>query len=188
MRLKLQNRRKELGITVEDMACKVGMSEKQYQAIEQGRRFTTERKMRKIMQLLDTVDVSVFDDEKKTNRGIVTKNICRYMNEFTGFEKFNVYIISAIRASIVAERDERELQNIIIKSKGKAHEGKRMICERVAAIANKNYNLKLSGEDIKLFKTCERMEYASRTGKCTWSIPTVRVKLGYDAKTGVRIE
>jgi hypothetical protein len=88
-----------------------------------------------------------------------------------------------IGQSIEAERSERKLIGLVIASR--TINGRRILNKRIADIANdKLKNKSLNIRDIERFKTCKRHEFEARTGKCTWSIPSVRKKLGFDPITG----
>ena len=182
MRNKLKKRRKELGYTQERFAETLGISKRTYEQIEQGLRFPREKLLKSILNTLKCDSVSLLDNEEIERRGKVTQNICWYMNELSVDRKYTIYEVSAIRRCLSLEHRKRKDEGIQIKSKTKA--GKYEIYRRVVALAAAEYKMKLKPEDVELFKKCTRQEFTDRTGKCTWSLPDVRRKLGHNPITG----
>jgi hypothetical protein len=117
--------------------------------------------------------------------GDVTKNICEYMNSKSNKE-FKPFTVSLIRKALREELYERKKCDIKIRSRTKA--GKLRIYKRTAKIINDKYKLNLTAGDIRNFKMSEKEEFTYRTKKCTWNIPEVRNKLGFDPETGLEIK
>jgi transcriptional regulator with XRE-family HTH domain len=182
LRDKLKEKRVEFELSQSELACIIGISVKHYQAIEQGRRFPSEYVLQKLLKTLNSQDLSLLENVKTNKRGEVSKNICNYMNERATHQKeYSIYEVNAIRKSISLELIDRKRNKLIIK---KTEIGKKEINKRIADIANKTYKTKLTHEDVKLWRICCRDEYTDRTGKCTWGIPEVRRKLGFNSITG----
>lgn len=181
MRLKLISERKKYGYTQGEFAKLVGMSQQGYAHIETGRTFPREKTLEKIMEVLKCESISIFDNDSM-ERGTVFKNICRYMNDLSNSRTYTTLNVSIISKCLKTEYKERKEQDICILSK--TIEGKKEIYKRIVAIAKRDFDMQFSISDIELFKRCTRLEYTDRTGKCTWSIPAVRKRLGYDPKTG----
>lgn len=186
MRKKLKELRIQKGYkTHKEFSDALGVSICTYKNIEYGNRFPREELLSKILDKLETVDLSIMDNKKNNyKRGDINKNICKLMNSQSERE-FTIYDIYVIRKSIVKELQERKSKGVQITYNS---EGKRLIQRRTATIANEDYNLNITYKDVKLFKECIREEYQERTGKTTWSIPQARKALGYDPKTGKRKE
>lgn len=194
MREKLKARRKEMNYTQKSIAKKLGISIYTYQYIEQGRSFPREKLFNKIIKVLkipkseayEAFENVEFPNENKTlKRGDVSRNICKFMNSKSK-KVFTVHHVNAIRASILLEYKDRIKNEINIHSHTK--EGKQKIFERVANIASDKYKIPIIAEDVRLYKNSSREEYCSRTGRTTWSIPSVRKKLGFNPTNGYQIQ
>lgn len=182
MRRKLKEKRLEFGYTQKSFSNALGISLRTYQSIEQGITFPRERTLSLISKLLDCYSLELFENEQsKAKRGVISKNICNYMN-LKSNKKYTVYHINIIRNSLLTELKERRKLNLNIRSSSK--EGKKIIYSRAAKIAKDVYKTNITEQDVILYKNCMRQEYTDRTGRCTWGIPDVRKKLGYDPKTG----
>jgi hypothetical protein len=115
----------------------------------------------------------------------VSKNITTYMN--ARYERhYTVKEIKIISISFAKERVDRKNNSLYIASR--TIKGRQQIYNRVADIANKKIGRKVIRPiDVERFKICQRQESENRTGKCTWSIPEARKKLGFDPLTGLEI-
>lgn len=186
MRKKLKALRIKRGYkTQKEFSDALNISICTYRNIEYGNTFPREQLLFKMLEKLDTEDLSIMDNEKVNyKRGDINKNICKLMNSQSE-RKFTIYDIYAIRKSIDKELQDRKSKGVQITYNS---EGKRLIQRRTATIVNEDYNLNITYKDVKLFKECVREEYQERTGKSTWSIPQARKALGYDPKTGKRKE
>lgn len=189
MRKKLKEKRKSLGLTQKAFAAKLGISLVTYQFIEQGRAFPREKTMYKILELIKSDSLDVLENESNENgfnvkeRGDISKNICDYMNSRSNKE-YTVNHVKAIRSCLLLEYNDRKLNCIQIKSH--TENGKQKIFERVATFVKEKYKLNVNAYDVKLYKECARDEFSDRTGKCTWSLPEVRKKFGYNPTNGYK--
>lgn len=186
MRKNLKERRKSFGYkTQKEFAEALNISLRTYQNIEQGKTFPREKLMKKIMKLLNTKSFEIFHNSNSNyKRGEITKNILELMNS-QSTKTFTEFQVNAIKYAILLELNDRKKKGFTLKINSN---GKRERLKRIAKIANDEYSVKVAIEDIKLFKLCRIEEYEKRTGKCTWSIPEVREKLGYDPITGQALE
>jgi transcriptional regulator with XRE-family HTH domain len=182
MRKKLKELRIKKGYkTHKEFSDAIGVSICTYKNIEYGNRFPREQLLFKILEKLETSDLSIMQDSiKNYKRGDVNIKVCELMNE-QSIREFSTYDIYALRKSINKELKDRKDKGIKVKYND---DGKRLIQRRAAIIANEEYNLNITHNEIKLFKECVREEYQRRTGKSTWSIPQARESLGYDPLTG----
>lgn len=114
----------------------------------------------------------------------VNENIADYMNS-RGKKEYTKYQVSAILIAIPIEREDREDKELKIKTRTK--QGKEIINSRIADIANKNLNKKVTSHDVWLCKVCRSDEYQDRTNRCAWGFKDIRKRLGYDENTGYEI-
>lgn len=182
MRVNLKNRRISYGYTRESFAEMLGISRVGYDHIESGRRMPREKVLKLILKLLETESMTLFDNEKVVERGEVSRNICKYMNLLSTSKVYTAYHVNAIRRCLSIELKQRKEKGISCSSRSK--NGKHEIYKRVAALVKEEFNQEVTGEDVRLYKKCVRQEYTDRTGKCTWSIPQVRKRLGHNPVTG----
>lgn len=184
MRRKLKDLRIKKGYqTQKEFSEKLGISEKTYGHIERGYSFPREPLMKLIMEVLETTDILIFENDSKNHRGDVSKQICNYMNKLRkNDEEYTVDIINAIRSALKHELNDRKEKSIDIKSN--SLKGKWQIYKRVANIAKDIFEIEINAEDVQLFKSCTRLEYENRTGKTTWGIPKERKRLGCNPVSG----
>lgn len=118
-------------------------------------------------------------------KGQVTENIRVYMNSRSTRE-YSYYEVSAIAGAIGVEYNNRKQSGRVIN--GKTEEGRLLINQRVAAIANEKLGTNLlNAEAVRLYKRCFAAEYTERTGRCAWGFKEVRRRLGFDENTGYEI-
>ncbi|MEG3040854.1 MAG: helix-turn-helix transcriptional regulator [Clostridium sp.] len=166
MRRKLKNLRIKNGYkTQPQFARALGISLRTYQNIEYSITFPRQKLLYKILKLLKTEDLSIFNNEIN-EWGSINKNICALINEQTD-RNFTIYHMDAIRKSISKEKEDRRKNELKIKYN---NEGKKLILKRIADIVNRDYRMDITYKDIQLFKNCVRAEFEIRTGKSTWGL------------------
>lgn len=118
-------------------------------------------------------------------RGDVTKNICEYMNTYSlAGRVYRLLEIKIIRESIRTELIIRTRLKLKIRSR--TNTGKHEINKRICKIVNESFeNIKITPEDVELYKRCRIKELEQRTGKCAWGFPDVRKRYGFNPITGL---
>ncbi len=117
-----------------------------------------------------------------TNR---QKAITEYINSRCTDRQFTPLEIAVIETQKDAVTRHRDREPLNRKSKS----GKQIINQRIADRVNDMMAPKIpvTSEHIRLYKRCWADEYSDRTGKCAWGFADIRVRLGYDPKTGLEI-
>lgn len=189
LRIKLKERRKEMGYTQESISEKLGISIRTYQNIEQGVRFPRQELLKKIMVTLKVTSMEYFDnlepDQKKCNDGMVLECIRQFMNSSPTRKSFTFYEVSAINSAIMDYFliNKKRKKNMI---GNRTRERKKIVNSQIAEMVNQrlNQSRRITGDDVLLFKRCKILEFNSRKHKCIWGFPLARKSLGFNPETG----
>lgn len=104
------------------------------------------------------------NEEKTADENIedIRENVCNYMNTMAHIynKQYSVKEVERIRRCIEEEKKDRKENKIFLN--GNTKEGRKLMNERAAKIANEKFRFNITEEDISFYKRCAQLEAKER--------------------------